>query len=90
MADWLTNPHLADAILVLMLGEFALLAAWHRRSGRGVGAAQLWPTFAAGACLLLALRAALAESGPAVIAAWLAGALVAHAVDVAIRWRSAG
>ncbi len=88
MPGWLISPHLADAILVLMLGEFALLAALHRRRGRGVAPSRLWPTFAAGACLLLALRAALAGSGPGLIGAWLAGALVAHVVDIAGRWRS--
>jgi hypothetical protein len=74
-----------DAILLIVLAE-AVAVLWLARSGRGPGAALL-PTLAAGAALLLALRAALTPTPWPAVAAWLAVAGVAHAVDLALRLR---
>ena len=80
-----------DAILVLVVVEAVALTIFHRRTGRGVAPATLWPNLAAGFLLALAVRIALA-SGPtrlglqAIVAAVLGCALVAHLVDLRSRW----
>ncbi|MEZ5788361.1 MAG: hypothetical protein R3D62_18210 [Xanthobacteraceae bacterium] len=48
-------------ILLLVLAEAVAFAAYHRVTGRGIPFRDLIANLAAGACLLLALRAALAE-----------------------------
>ncbi len=85
MADAVVGTTLVDLILAAMAIELVVLRALRaRRGGRAVTLA--W-NFAAGACLLLALRGALADAAPAWIAAALAGALVAHALDLRARLR---
>ncbi len=87
MSDLFASGRVVDLVLVLVAVEAALLA-WHcRRSGRGVPVAELLACLAAGACLLLALRAALVGASWVWTAAALAGAGVAHAADLGLRWR---
>jgi len=86
VAEYFDNASLIDLILVLVLLEGVVLAAWRRRSGRGPRPMDMLFNLAAGACLLLALRAALVNAGWIWIAASLAGALVAHAIDLYRRW----
>ncbi len=74
-----------DAILVLMLVEGVLLYAIYRRTGRGLAPLTIVTTLAAGACLLLALRAALTGAEWYWISAWLLGGLIAHMADIARR-----
>lgn len=77
-----------DAILILVLVEALALPAWRARTGRGVPTRALLPNLAAGFFLMLAVRIALApQLGPWPIAACLTCALVAHLVDLAMRWR---
>jgi hypothetical protein len=76
-----------DLVLGLVALEALLLALYRRRSGRGVPVPELLAFLAAGACLLLALRAALVGASWEWIAAPLAGALVAHITDLGLRWR---
>ena len=82
MEGWFVSGRIVDALLVLVLLEAVLFL----RAGRG---RTLIPNLAAGACLLLALRAALTGAPVALLGLWLALAGVAHALDVAGRW-SAG
>ncbi len=76
-----------DALLALVVVEAVVLVAIRARTGRGIPAASLVATLAAGAFLLVALRGALTGAG----AAWVAGSLLmagmAHFVDLALRWR---
>lgn len=78
---------LVDVILALVVVEVAALVWFRRRTGRGPEPLGLLATAAAGGCLLLALRAALADADPIWIAAALAGAGLAHLADLARRWR---
>jgi hypothetical protein len=87
MSGWLASPHLIDAILVFTLLEMVALALWHRRTGRGLSGSRLLATMLPGACLLLALRAALVGAVLPFVPAALAGALICHLADVAFRWR---
>jgi hypothetical protein len=87
MGDLIASGRVVDAILVLMVIEACALWFWRKRVGRGPSLVALLPNFAAGACLLMALRAAVTNSGTGLIAGWLFGALVAHLADLASRWR---
>ena len=87
MTDFFADGSAVDLILVLMLLEGAILAAYHWRTGRGIAIGDLVGMLLAGAFLLLALRAALTGAPWARIAIWLLAALVAHLVDLVRRWR---
>lgn len=80
------SGRVVEMILLLVAAEAAVLWWFARRTGRGTG--PLLATLAAGACLLLALRAALVQSGALWIGAFLAAALIAHTFDLAARLRS--
>ena len=76
-----------DAILVLMALEGAMLLAYYRATGKGVGPRALLPFLAAGVCLMLALRTALTGGGWTGVAAMLSLAFVFHLTDIVLRWR---
>lgn len=85
MSDWLASGRLVDAILLFMVAEGAAIAAFGGRlrlALRDVAA-----SLAAGACLLLALRAALVGAAFVWILLFFALALVAHLADLAARRR---
>jgi len=84
---WFQSGLVIDLILVLVLIEAVLLWLFRRRTGRGPSMAGLLPTLASGALLLLALRMALVEARWIWIAGPLSLALVAHIVDLGLRWR---
>lgn len=87
MSGLFASGRVVDLVLALVAAEAALLA-WHRRrTGRGVPVAELLAFLGAGACLLLALRAALVGASWVWVAAALAGAGAAHLVDLRLRWR---
>jgi hypothetical protein len=86
MADLFATGRIVDLILGLMVLEAAALAAFHRMTGRGVPLASLLTNMAAGACLLVALRAALAGAEWGIVASALAAALMAHLFDLRSRW----
>lgn len=86
MSEFVANGSIADVALAVIALEAALLG-WFRR-GRGAEALlDVGPFLAAGAGLLVALRAALAGSSTTVIVAALAFAGVAHVLDLARRLR---
>lgn len=76
-----------DAILVLVGVEAVALTVVHRRTGRGIAPADLWPNLLSGAGLLLALRAALVDAPWPWIAASLTLGLFGHLADLARRRR---
>ena len=87
MQELFASGRVVGLILGLMLLEGVALAAWHRRTGRGIAPLDLAPNLAAGAMLLLAVRAALVSPDPLAPAPYLSVALLAHLVDLARRWR---
>lgn len=87
MSDFFASGRAVDFVLLVMALEAALLIALFRRRGLGVAPADLLAMLLAGACLLLALRAALTQAPWLWVAGWLALALVAHLADVRRRWR---
>jgi hypothetical protein len=86
--NWITGAHIADIVLVAMLLEAAALGLLKWRTGRGPAWLPHLASLAAGACLVMALRCVLAGAGVGCAAAFLALGLVAHLIDVSLRWRS--
>lgn len=85
MADLFASGRVIDLILVLVGVEAAGLALLHRLTGRVPRLAALLPNLAAGACLLVAVRAALTGAEWIWVAASLLGALIAHIADLLTR-----
>ena len=86
MADLFTTGRVVDLILLLMIAETLVLAGYHYLTGRGISTMPLLTNMAAGGCLLLALRAALAGVAWSVIAIALSAALGMHLLDLRTRW----
>jgi hypothetical protein len=82
LAALLSGTRWLDAVLLLVLLEAAGLCWWHARTGHGLRPAALLPNLAAGLCLMLALRAALTGTAPAWAMLALAGAGLAHWLDL--------
>jgi hypothetical protein len=80
------SGRIVDIVLAVLVLEVVLLAAWHRRTGRGVAALPAFLNAGAGGSLALALRAALTDGGWPWITGWLLCALGFHAADLARRW----
>jgi len=87
MAELFISGFILDVILALVAIEALLLWLYRRHTGRGPVFADLAPTLASGALLLLALRAAVGHLWWGWIAAPLTLALVTHIADLAQRWR---
>lgn len=82
---WLV--HLVDAVIVLTLLELLVLFLIHRRNGAGVAPGEIVLNLFSGLSLMVALRAALAQSGAVVILSALLVAGVLHSIDLHRRWR---
>jgi hypothetical protein len=78
-----------DAILGLVALEALALAAYQLRSGRGPSLVAVIANLAAGACLLLALRASLLGLTMSTWGPWLAVSFLAHLVDLRARFSEA-
>lgn len=81
-----------DGLLVLVAAEAVALALLHARTGRGIPPRRLWPNLAAGGLLMGGVRLALGSAAPAPaaeagLALVLAGAGIAHVLDMAARWQ---
>jgi hypothetical protein len=86
---WL--PGLAvDGVIALVVVEAVALVALHRWRGLGIAPRRLLPNLASGLCLLLSLRAAMTRLDANWIALGLAGAGLAHAIDLVLRWPPRG
>ena len=86
MAELFASGRIIDLILLLVAAEAGLLWLYARR-GQGPAFVALAPTLASGALLLLALRAAIADTWWGWIALPLSLALVTHIIDLGQRWR---
>lgn len=81
------SGRVVDLILALMAVEAVLLAVLHRAGRLAIAPSRLLPNLLAGACLLLALRAALTGAGPGQCSMWLLLGLGGHLLDLATRSR---
>ncbi|MCB1738859.1 MAG: hypothetical protein KDK91_00695 [Gammaproteobacteria bacterium] len=75
-----------DWILALMVLEALGLLGYHTITRRGIRPATLLPNLCAGGLLLLAARAALGDGPRWWIALCLLLSLLAHLLDLAMRW----
>jgi hypothetical protein len=89
LAALFESGRIIDLILGLMLLEALALLAWRRTRGSGVPVTGVLTNLAAGACLLLALRAALRGEGWQIVGVWLGVGLAAHVADILGRWQQA-
>lgn len=84
----MTPLQMVDVALGAALAEACALALWRYRRGPGPSGQGYYASLLAGGFLLVALRVALASPARG---AWvglaLAGALLAHLVDLRQRWR---
>ncbi len=85
MAELFQTGRIVDVILALMLVEAVVLSALFAKRGRGIAPLPLVLNFAAGAALLLALRAALLHSDWRAVALWLIAAFAGHLGDMLLR-----
>lgn len=85
MSALVESGRIAELILLLVVIEALAFTLLGQRV-RGLGLRELVGTLAAGAALLLALRAALRDEPWTAVASWLALAGVAHAADLLRRW----
>lgn len=75
-----------DAILMLVALEAVAIVAYRHWSGHGPVLVPLFANLAAGACLLLALRASLVGGTISAWGPWLAASFVAHLIDMRARF----
>ena len=81
MPEWLSVPRLVDVILLGMAVEAGWLFWHHRRAGRS-GTPLMLLHLISGALLLLAMKLALTDVAPIIVAATLGMAGLTHAGDV--------
>lgn len=87
MTEWAATGRILDLILLGMALEGAVLTAWRRSTGRGVAPGALRLNLLSGMCLLLAMRAGLAEAWWEWGSLPLLGTLALHAADLRRVWR---
>lgn len=78
---------LIDLVIVFTLAEGAVLAIYHRITGRGVALREFALNMVSGLCLMLALRCLAHDAGTAWVALFLVAAGLAHGTDLWWRWR---
>jgi hypothetical protein len=82
MEDLVAGGRIVAFILLVIAVEGVVLFAYRLRTGKGLSPAAIIFMLLPGACLLLALRAALTGGSPTAIVGWLAAALIAHLADL--------
>ncbi len=83
----LTSPHLIDLILMFTILEGVAITMWLRCRGPTGRPSAVVGMLLPGMCLMLALRASLAGAAWPFVPAALAAALIAHLLDLWMRWR---
>lgn len=88
LSELIATGRFVELVLILIVLEGIALLLIRRYRGKGPKLVDIAPTLVAGAFLFLALRFALTDSDPMVIAACLTGALLSHIADLARRFRN--
>jgi len=86
MAGFLPDARFLDVIVALVALEAIALVGARILVGYGPSIAGTLANCSAGACLLLALRAAMIGAASPAVVSLLAASLVAHLADLAARW----
>lgn len=90
MAEFIASGRVADLLLAVIALEAAGLILFRRLTGRGPAIIDVVALLLPGACLVVALRAALTGASWAVIALALLASLVTHLFDLARRFGRQG
>ena len=90
MEAFVNSGQVAGVILVVLAIEIAVAAVYFWRRRRPFLLLSFVANGLAGASLVLALRAALQQSGWLFVAIYLAGGLLAHLADVVLRLSATG
>jgi hypothetical protein len=77
-------------LVIALVALETLVVFWIFRERAGVERAGIAASNAAGVCLLLTTLTVMIDTGPGPVVLALAGALAAHAVDLALRLRLIG
>lgn len=83
--EFLSLLRVVDVALGFLVLEAFVLLFVRRHAGLALRAADFAPTWIAGGCLLLALRASLSGAGTPWVLWWLTGALFAHLADLVVK-----
>jgi len=83
--DFVASGHAADLILVVMAFEAIFLRIYLKKRGLSRLIPGFWAALAAGAALVLALRAALTDAGVTLILACMALSFVAHLIELTLK-----
>ena len=83
----INSGRLFEWIVLLVVLEGLLLHWLWRRHAIGLPWHHIIGSFISGACLMLAVRAAVIDAPSAEIALWLALSLIAHLTDLGLRFR---
>ncbi len=86
LADAFADGSLPAIIAALVAVEAIILWFIWRTRGVGIAPRALIGSLTSGACLMLAVRAALIDAPWQQVATWLLLSLVAHLADLALRW----
>ena len=86
MAGFLPDARLIDLIVALVALEAGALVAARMLGGYGPPVVGTLSNCAAGACLLLAVRAVMTGAASPTVALLLGASLAAHLADLAARW----
>jgi hypothetical protein len=89
MIDAISNAQLIDVVIAVTLLECLALIVYHRLTKRGLAPKDYLLNLAAGFCLMLALRSALADTGWMWMVLCLMAAGLAHGTDLWTRWKRA-
>jgi len=83
--EFILSGRIADLALVVLAAEVLFVGVYMWRRGAGLALLSFAASGLAGGSLVLALRAALRDSGWLFVALYLAAALLAHLADLALR-----
>ncbi len=83
----INSGRLFEWIVLLVILEGLLLHWLWRRHAIGLPWHHIIGSFISGACLMLAVRAAVIDAPSGEIALWLALSLIAHLTDLGLRFR---
>jgi hypothetical protein len=86
VSELVASGRLVDLIIAFTVLEIAGLWLFHRLTGRGLSARRWLPNLLAGLCLMLALRAAMAQTHWSLMVLALAASGLFHLADLRDRW----
>ena len=90
MAELFASGRIVDLILAFVALEALVLIGWRLYRGRGPSPVTLACNLAAGAALMLAIRAALTGSDWTIVAGCMLASLAAHLTEMCLKFRAEG